>query len=160
MSRLTWLRPRTASGWLLAGLLALAGCRDPGAEAWARARQQHEALILAGVNPSNPRFDELLLLLDQVPPASKRYPEAQRLKGAIAGARAHLRRPLAVAHDSAGDLPSQMAAQAQACARLAEQLGRDGGVGAAGLKALSDCQRRVEELDSRCHSEHDGGLPP
>lgn len=151
MSRLTLALPC---------LLALAACRDPGADAWARARRAHEALIVAGVTPSNPKFDELLALLDQVPAGSERYAEAQRLKRAIAGARVHLRRPLAVAHDSAGDIPSQMGAQAQACARLAEQLGLDGGVTAAGLQALSACQRRVEELDSRCHSEHDGGMEP
>ena len=157
MSRPTRLRTLRL---LLPCLLALGGCRDPGAEAWAKAHQKHEALMLAGVSPSNPKFDELLSLLDAVPRGSPRYAEAQRLKGAIASAREHLRRPLAVAHESAGDIPAQMAAQAQACALLAEQLGRDGGVGAAGLKALSDCQRRVEELDSRCHGEHDGGMAP
>lgn len=140
---------------VLFAVLLLASCKDEGERAYQHAKAAHLALVEQGARPSAAAFDEVIAELDSVPTGSKRYADAQRLKGAIENARHHVRRPLATVHSNESDLPEGVRAQTRACAALAELLGRDGGATPAVVKALDDCRRRIDRVDRAYHEAHE-----
>jgi hypothetical protein len=131
---------------LLALALGLPGCRDEGAERYARARAAADSLLGRGVEPRSAAFDAILADLEGVPAGSAHAAEAHRLAEAIRRGRALVRTPLAMV-PTAGTRPGPLEVQLAACARLAGELGRDGGVRGAGLLALEACRRRAEAMD-------------
>ncbi|MEW5740361.1 MAG: hypothetical protein AB1938_15640 [Myxococcota bacterium] len=139
-----------------------AGCRDEGAERYARARARYDALLEAHTRPQAAAFDEVLADLDAVPKSSARSADAQRLAAALRLARAPVvRTPLALAPKE-GERPPALVAQLAACAHLAELAGADGGVDRRALEALEDCRKRAERLElSLSHGDDapDGGVP-
>jgi len=143
----------------LALLAALGGCRGGDEKAVEKAQARYLALVEAGTPAGAPAFDEVLELARAVPPSSPGAKRAQRLIDGILAARGTVARPLAVAHEGGLGLAPEVEAQAAACARLAEALGRDGGVSEEGRAELERCRRRVEALDfARCR-QHDGEAP-
>ncbi len=122
-------------------------CRDGGELHYEQARRLQAEIISKGERPSSPAYDAVLAELAKVPAGSKRFDDAVRMKAAIDTVRAPVRRPLAVAHRDDSTLPPEVAAQARACARLAEMIGFDGGATTAAIKALDDCRKRVDALD-------------
>lgn len=133
--------------WLSVGcLFVAAGCRDEGADRYARARQAYDALLDQHTPADAPAFDAVLAELEEVPKDSPRAAEAQRLAQAIRLARQpRVRTPLALGA-KAGRHPA-LEAQLQACARVAELAGADGGVDRRALEALEACRRRAERLE-------------
>lgn len=127
--------------------LLLGACRDGGELHYEQARRLHVQLVSKAEHPTSPAFDAVLVELKQVPADSKRFADAQRLRLAIEAVRAPVRRPLAVAHRDDATLPPEVAAQAKACAALAQMVGRDGGATASAMRALDDCRARVDALD-------------
>ena len=129
-------------------VLLLAGCRDRGAEAWARAQLEYRHLLDQSALPTDPRFDAVLTQLAQVPAESRHSAEARRLEASIeAGRRPTVRTPLALGAKD-GRNP-ELAAQLAACARLAELSGADGGMNRRALEALEDCRKKAEKLELR-----------
>jgi hypothetical protein len=147
----------------LALSLAFAGCRDADAERFARAKLRYAALLERHAPASEPAFGEVLADLEAVPPKSPHYGEAQRLARAIRLARGpQVRTPLALAPRE-GSRPAALEAALNACARLAELAGQDGGVDGHVLEALEACRRRAERLElelSHGHDAPDGGALP
>lgn len=148
----------------LALCLALSSCRDEGAEVWARAQAQHQALLAQGVAADDARYDAVLAELERVPRASKHHAQAEQLARGIRAARVTVRTPLALAPKASR--PPELQAQLAACARLAQLVGGDGGVDQRALVALEDCRRKAEKLelklshhDEHEHDEPDGGSP-
>ena len=132
----------------LATLALLTACIDGGTRTYDDARVEYVRLTEAGTHPANPVFDPVIEKLRSVQPDSKRYAEAQKLAAAIEGARVKVRPPLAHVPRQNTALSSEVVAQLQACARLAELVGRDGGVDERMLKALDDCRAKAERLDA------------
>jgi hypothetical protein len=132
-------------------LLALAACREEGARELDQAKARHAALVEKAEPPQSPKYDEVLALLDQVPPGTKASAEAAKLKNAITSARHPVRAPLAMAPNYDGGLEPVVLAQLAACARLATILGEDGGMTDAGRVALDDCRRRAEKTEWDLH---------
>jgi hypothetical protein len=124
---------------------ALCGCRDLEAEAFERARMQHEALILASTRPEDPKYDAVLAELDKVTSRSKHYADAQNLKRLIEQGRVKVRTPLALGPN--GRRPPLLEAQIAACARLAEIAGADGGINPRAMQALEECRQKAEKLE-------------
>jgi hypothetical protein len=144
-------------------LLSLTSCRDEAAEAFARADLQYRELVAQAARPDDARFDAVLAELGKVPASSKHFAAAQKLGAAIAAGRGKkVRTPLAVAGN--GHRPAQLEAQLEACARLAEMAGADGGVDRHALEGLEACRLRAEKLELSLshgdeHVEVDGGEP-
>lgn len=142
-------------------ILLFGSCRDEGAEAWARAEMQHQALIAEGARPEDPRFDTVVRELEKVPAGSKHAANAQKLLRAIeAGRKPSVRTPLALGPN--GRRAERLEAQLAACARLATMAGADGGLDRRTLEALEKCRREAEQLELRSsHPEEyaDGGEP-
>lgn len=128
-------------------MLSVASCREPGDVHFDEALRLHAQLIIKGEPPVSPKFDAVLAELAKVPKGTKHFTAADSLRLAIERVRAPVRRPLAVAHRDDSALPPEVAAQARACAQLAQTAGRDGGVNARALKALDACRRQVDALD-------------
>lgn len=122
------------------------GCRDRAAESFARADLQYRALLAEGASTQDARFEAVKRQLEQVPPSSKRYAQAQRLLKALA-ARAQVRVPLALGAQPGR--PPELQAQLAQCARLAAQAGRDGGIDEAAMATLDRCRREAELTELR-----------
>ncbi len=144
---------------VLAVLVSLTSCRDGGELHFDEAKRQHAQLVSRGTHPASPAFDPVLEELARVPVSSRRFADAQRLREAIEAVRQPVRRPLAVAHKDDSTLPLEVAAEARACQRLAERIGRDGGMTPSALEALDACQRRVDALDEAA-AHRDDALHP
>jgi hypothetical protein len=144
---------------LFLAMAFLSACADQGAERYAMAKAKNQALVLTLEHPTSRKYDEVLALLDQVPPGSKHFGEARRLRDGLLGARGGLRAPLAKVPNVDGGLGPSVVAQLQLCNRLAEQLSRDGGLTAAGLASLETCRGQAERLDAKgaCHDEASPG---
>ncbi len=138
----------------LTALLVIAACRDGGVLHYDEAQRLQLALIDKNEHPASPKFDAVLTELAKVPRDSKRFADAQRMRLAIEAVRTPVRRPLAVAHRDDSNLPPEVAAQARACVRLAQLVGRDGGATDSALRALDDCRKRVDALDEAA-AHHD-----
>ncbi len=136
---------------LLTLALASSSCREVGARELDRAKARHAELVSMSEPPQSPKYDEVIALLDQVPPGSSRGREAAKLKQAIAGARHPVRAPLALAPNFDGGLEPRVLAQLSACARLAMLLGEDGGMTERGRAALDDCRRKAEKTEWDLH---------
>ena len=128
-------------------LLVLAGCKDQGVERYDQALRKYEALVVQGVRPTDPRFDEVVKLLDGVPADSTASVRAAALRRALESAQApKVRTPLAV--QGGANLPAQVAAQLVLCRRLAEELGTTPEAERpAKLKQLDACRAAAEKLD-------------
>ena len=139
------------------------GCRDEGAERYARAKLAYEALLEQHAPASAKGFEQVLADLDAVPRGSRHAAEAERLAAAIRQARGPtVRTPLALAPKS-GSRPPALELKLAACARLAELAGVDGGVDRRALEALEKCRHEAEVLELRLsHGElmADGGAEP
>jgi hypothetical protein len=134
-------------GRLVLVMLAVTACeRDAGEEAFVRARAKHLALLEGGREAEDKGFDEVLAGFAQVPKGSRRYDEAQRLVQAITMARHHVRAPLAVVRRAEEGLPPALQAQSEACVRMAEASGRDGGATPEAVKALDACRKQLETM--------------
>lgn len=141
--------------WWLLVWCGLVGCRDRGAEAWARAQYEHRHLLAQSVAPEDARFDAVLAELAQVPASSRHAPEARRLEASIrAGRAATVRTPLALGEKA--DRDPRLAAQLAACARLAQLTGADGGVHHEALVALEACRKQAELLELKLSHGDDG----
>lgn len=144
---------------LLLTLLLFSACRDEAAEAFARADMKYRDLVAQAAKAEDPRFDEVIRELDKVPPSSRHYENAQKLKKGILGVRAaKVRTPLALGPN--GRRAPELEAHLAACARLAAMAGADGGIDQRVLKALDDCRLQAEKLELRfSHPEEfmDGG---
>lgn len=142
-------------------ILSLSSCRDEGAEAYARAELQHQALIAQAARPEDLRFDAVIRELEKVPAGSKHAAAAKKLLRAIEEGRTpSVRTPLALGPN--GRRPARLEAQLAACARLATLAGADGGLDRRTLEALEKCRREAEQLELRfSHPEEygDGGEP-
>ena len=142
-------------------LLFLVSCRDEGAEAYARAQLQHQALLAQFTKPEDPRFDAVLADLRKVPPDSKHYAAAQKLiHGLEAGRTPKVRTPLALGPN--GRRPPMLEAQLAACAQLAVLATADGGLDRRTMTALEDCRVKAEKLELRLShpEESDAGELP
>ena len=149
------------SAVLLACLLLLASCRDEGAEAYARAQLQHQALLAKFTPPDDPHYDEVLAELRKVPADSKHFAAAQKLlHGIEAGRTPKVRTPLALGPN--GRRPAALEAQLAACAQLAVLATADGGLDRRTMAALEDCRLKAEKLELRLShpEEYDAGGPP
>lgn len=144
-------------------LLVSSGCRDAEAERFARAKLKYEALLERHAHAEEPGFAEVLAELDAVPKTSPHFEEAQRLAKAIRLARGpYIRTPLALAPKE-GSRPAELEAALNACGRLAQLAGADGGVDRRMLEALEACRHRAELLElhlSHGHDSPDGGELP
>lgn len=129
--------------------LLFSGCasRDEHAERFVHARAAYDGLLARAERPSAAAFDEVLRELESIPLGSRHGPEAQRLAEAIRRGRTHVPAPLALA-PKAGR-PAELEAVLAACARLATEAGRDGGLTPSLLSALEACRRRAEALELR-----------
>jgi hypothetical protein len=136
--------------------LALAGCKDRGVDSYAQALHQYEVLVGQGVRPTDPRYAEVVKLLDAVPADSSAHVRAEALRHALQSAQApKLRTPLAV--QGGAHLPSEVAAQLSHCRKLAEEFGTTPEAERAEkLKALDACRLAAEKLDIASH-ELDAG---
>ncbi len=145
----------------LVSLLLLTACRDPAAEALARAQYQHQRLLAASARPEDPQFDAVLAELKKVPETSRHFAPAQALTQQIVRGRTRVRTPLALGAN--GQRDASLVAQLAACARLAQMAGADGGVDARALAALEQCRFQAEKMEIEvAHGEepHDGGAHP
>ncbi|MEW6430640.1 MAG: hypothetical protein AB1730_03950 [Myxococcota bacterium] len=140
-----------------------AGCRDAEAERFARAKLRYEALLEQHARADAKDFEQVLADLDAVSKGSPHSDEAQRLAKAIRLARGPtVRTPLALAPRE-GSRPPELEAALNACARLAQLAGADGGVDRRALEALEACRHRAEVLElhlSHGHDAPDGGALP
>ncbi len=145
-------------GLLVITLLSFGACRDAGAEQWSRVHAQYESLLARSERVESPAFDALLVDLDAVPEASRHRAEAQKLAATIRKGRVHLPVPLAVA-PKPGTEPAMLEAQMAACTRLAELVGRDGGVDQRALLALEDCRAKVNQVREKLVHQTEPGAP-
>ena len=138
-------------------LLALActACKDEGVERYSLALSKYQECVDQGVSPNDPRFVEVLKLLDAVPASSSAHVRAEALRQSLQSAQApRLRTPLAI--QGGANLSAEVAAQLAQCRLLAEQLGTTAEADRpAKLRALDACRAAAEKLDAE--HVHDGG---
>jgi hypothetical protein len=131
-------------------VLASSGCKDEGVERYAQALHQYQACVDDGASPNDPRFGEVLKLLDAVPRGSTARVRAEALRGSLERAQApRLRTPLAI--HGGPDLSAEVVDQLARCRQLAEQLGTTAPADRpAKLQALDACRAAAEKLDVAC----------
>jgi hypothetical protein len=148
--------PRRSSWLAVVGLVLLAstatGCRDAGAERYAKAEARYQALLAERRSPKDPAFAELLAELELVPNESGKAAAAARLAQAIVAARApRVEAPLATPSPRRLDDPEVSAREAD-CARLARALGVAEGPQRARLaREVEACRRSVSEKTEASH---------
>lgn len=147
------MRPRLAALWIGLALVSF-GCKDRGADAFARADAQYRALAEQGKPAHDPGFTEVMDLLAQVPGDSPFSERARRLERAIEQARKR-RPPLPLATGGHGASDGGIEALMDACEQLARKLGDS--QYEAERKALEQrllkCRATVFELRDKAHHE-------
>lgn len=161
-------RPSSAA-WLLIAALAVStsGCkRDEGPEQLAAAKAKYASLVELRANPDDPRFDDLISQLGEIPADSSAKAEANQLTQAIVGARrGPPMRPLSPVAPTTKPMSAEEARMQdvqRVCARLAEQLGAaDENERVRLSDALQRCREQLERAkvshphpDGEGHDEH------
>jgi hypothetical protein len=131
-------------------------CRDESAEHFSHAKYSSAQLIEKGTSLYDKQYDAVLEELKLVRTSSRHFTESQKLIVTIENGRTKIRTPLALAPKT-GSRPAALEAQLQACARLAQLAGEDGGVPRA-LAALEECRKQAEKMELQfSHADEDGG---
>jgi hypothetical protein len=131
----------------------LAGCNDEGEKHLKAARTQYEALVVAGREPVDKGFDQVLRELDQVPADSRERAQAQALKDRITHARApRVERPLVTPYAVFAEEP-EVAAKKAECEQMAKALGEAPADKRELLRQrLVVCQTQQHEIEELRHS--------